>query len=417
MSLINDFLKSAMPGKLIVLILIILFTACREANTSFPKEGQWHGFLDVMDGRQLPFTFGFHKSGDGYRMKVFNAGEVVDIDSIVVRDDSIHIAMPVFEGYIKCVFSEREMRGSFVKESLNRVVPFHASFGEIPRFAPGKPPEVDVSGTWETEFMPEGEEQYPAQGLFVQKGGEVTGTFRTTKGDYRYLQGIVSGDSLKLSTFDGAHAFLFTAKVTDSILAGTFYSGNHSREEFSARRNPDFIMPDETTLTYLKEGSGDFNFSFPDIEGNLISLSDSRFEDKVVIVQIMGTWCPNCLDETRFLAPFFKDKQEAGLEIAALAFEYAKTPEKAFQGIRRLKEREGVPYPILLAQFGSSNKALANEKLPMLNHVLSYPTTILIDRTGVVRRIYTGFNGPATGEVYEEFKIEFEGFVDKLLSE
>lgn len=74
-------------------------------------------------------------------------------------------------------------------------------------------------------------------------------------------------------------------------------------------------------------------------------------------------------------------------------------------------------YPILLAQFGSSDKALAQEKLPMLNHILSYPTSIFIDRKGNVRKIHTGFNGPATGEKFIEFQKEFDGFVKQLIAE
>ena len=97
-----------------------------------------------------------------------------------------------------------------------------------------------------------------------------------------------------------------------------------------------------------------------------------------------------------------------------LAFEYSKTEEKAFEGINRLKEREDVPYPILLAQYGTSNKQKANEKLPMLNHILSYPTTIYIDKFGKVKKIHTGFNGPATGKKFIEFKEEFNKTIQEL---
>ena len=38
-------------------------------------------------------------------------------------------------------------------------------------------------------------------------------------------------------------------------------------------------------------------------------------------------------------------------------------------------------------------------------------------RKGRVRKIHTGFNGPATGDKYIEFKDEFESFVTELLSE
>ena len=131
----------------------------------------------------------------------------------------------------------------------------------------------------------------------------------------------------------------------------------------------------------------------------------------------MGTWCPNCLDESKYYADFYNKNKDKDFEIVALAFEYAKTEEIAFSRIDRLKSKIGIDYPILLAQYGTSDKVKAQEKLPMLNHVLSYPTSIFIDKTGKVRKIHTGFNGPATGDKYTEFKTEFESFVAELLSE
>ena len=211
--------------------------------------------------------------------------------------------------------------------------------------------------------------------------------------------------------------FLFTAKVSDSTMEGQFYSGNHSIENFKAKRNAAFELADSNSLTFLKEGYNTFGFSFPDSSGKLVSLKDERFKDKVVLVQILGTWCPNCLDETKFYVDYLMNNPNPNLEIVGLAFEYAKTKEKAFEGIKRLKNRVGVEYPILLAQVGTSSKSKANEKLPMLNHVLSYPTTIYIDKKGGVRKIHTGFNGPATGEKHEEFKKEFSETLEELLSE
>ena len=212
-------------------------------------------------------------------------------------------------------------------------------------------------------------------------------------------------------------AFLFTAKVTDSTMEGQFYSGNHWKEPFVAKRNETYELPSANNLTYLKEGYDGIDFSFPNTLDEMISLKDDRFKDKVVIVQIMGTWCPNCLDESKYYAEFQKNNKDKDVEFVALAFEYAKTKEAALSRIDRLQANVGIEYPILLAQYGTSDKAKAQEKLPMLNHVLSYPTSIFIDKTGKVRKIHTGFNGPATGEKYVEFKAEFEGFVDKLLSE
>ncbi len=189
------------------------------------------------------------------------------------------------------------------------------------------------------------------------------------------MEGVINGHQLKLSTFDGAHAFLFTATVTDSTMVGTFYSGNDFQKPFIAKRHATYELPDADSLTFLKEGYEKVEFSFPDENGAMISLSDAHFKDKVVLVQIMGTWCPNCLDESNFYSEFYKNNQDKDLKIVALAFEYVKTEAAAFKNIKRLKDKTGIAYPVLLAQYGSASKVKAQEKLPMLNHLLSYPTT------------------------------------------
>lgn len=301
---------------------------------------------------------------------------------------------------------------------MDRVVPFSAEVNNRTRFDATKPATTDVSGNWETVFSPDSaEDSYLAKGVFKQDGNKINGTFRTTTGDYRFLEGVVDGDLMKLSTFDGAHAFLFTATVTDSTMNGMFFSGNHWKEPFTAKRNDKFELPDANDLTFLKKGYEALEFKFPDAEGNHISLSDERFKDKVVVVQIMGTWCPNCLDESNYYSEYYNTHVDRGVEIVALAFEYAKTKESAFKSIKRLQIDVGISYPILLAQFGTSDKLKAQEKLPMLNHILSYPTSIFIDKKGKVRKIHTGFNGPATGEKFTEFKTEFNGFIETLLLE
>ncbi|WP_299162987.1 peroxiredoxin [uncultured Eudoraea sp.] len=398
-------------------LLFLTLLSCKKQESESLREGMWLAQLEAMNNELLPFNFNLKKSESGYIMDVYNAGETVRVDEIEIRNDSIKIKMPAFEGYISGTFNDSVIKGRFIKESLDRIVPFYAVYGDSIRFHSSANARVDVSGIWETKFSPDSEDEYLAKGIFTQQINKVSGTFRTNTGDYRYLEGIVDGDSLRLSTFDGAHAFLFTAKVTDSTLNGTFYSGNHFKEPFIGRRNEGFQLADEESLTFMKEGYDKLQFSFPNTEDILISLEDSRFKEKVVVVQIMGTWCPNCLDETRFLSDYVKTKKPDNFEVVALAFEYAKTKELAFKGIERLKNRVGVTYPILLAQYASSSKTKANEKLPMLNHIISYPTTIFIDKKGKVRKIHTGFNGPATGQKYIDFKEDFDQYIELLLSE
>lgn len=391
---------------------------CAEEKKIELSEGIWLFELQVMDNEILPFDLKMVKSETGkYSAEIYNAEEIIEVDEIEIIGDSIVIKPPVFQGYLVGTFGSDKIKGQFIKEDLDRIVPFEAHYGSENRFRKAETSTTNVAGIWEVEFDIETEDTYIAKGIFEQSEDKVTGTFRTTTGDYRYLDGVVTGDSLKVSAFDGAHAFLFTAAITDSTMSGAFYSGNHSKEIFRAKRNEAYELPDADSLTFLNEGYEKFAFSFPDSEGNMISLEDEKFKEKVVLVQVMGTWCPNCLDETKFYVDFHKNNPNIELEIVALAFEYAKTKEGAFKSISRLKERINVNYPILLAQWGTSDKEEAQKKLPMLNHVLSYPTTIFVDKKGKVRKIHTGFNGPATGEKHEEYKKDFTEFIQTLLAE
>lgn len=405
--------------KIYIAFLFLSITACTPKKSSnAPKNGIWQARLTVQDNQILPFNFELSSTDDqGTNITIHNGEEIIYVDEITINDDSILIKAPVFEGYITAKLASNRMQGKFVIESLDREVPFEAVFGIEERFSNTEEGIIDVSGIWETEFSPDTEDSYMGKGIFTQKNGVVSGTFRTTTGDYRFLEGTMDTDSLKISAFDGAHAFLFKAKITDSTMNGTFYSGNHFKEPFVAVKNETYELPSPDSLTFIKEGYERLEFSFPDLNGEEVSLSDPEFENKVVVVQLMGSWCPNCLDESKFLVNYLNNNQHEDLAILGLAFEQAKTKELALKSISRLKDRIGIDYPILLAQYGSYDKEKAQEKLPMLNHVLSYPTTIFIDKQGEVRKIHTGFNGPATGEKFEEFKLEFDSFLKELLSE
>ncbi|WP_405570575.1 peroxiredoxin family protein [Winogradskyella sp. Asnod2-B02-A] len=401
-------------------LVVLVLCSCKEkvkekTNVNQLKVGFYRAILEVQDNEVLPFNFEVESTT---QLKIFNAEEVIDVDEITYKNDSIFIKLPVFEGYIAATFKDNKLYGSFIKESLDRVVPFSAEYDNKKRFNVNSKSEHNVTGIWETVFS-KGiiDDEYIAKGIFKQDGDKITGTFRTTTGDYRYLEGVMDGDTMRLSTFDGAHAFLFTAKVSDSTMEGIFYSGNHWKEPFVARRNDTYELPSANDLTFLKEGYDSLDFTFPNTSNELMSIKDDRFKNKVVVVQIMGTWCPNCLDESKYYAEYYKNNKDKDIEFVALAFEYAKSKEIAFSRIDRMQAKVGIDYPVLLAQYGTSDKAKAQEKLPMLNHVLSYPTSIFIDRKGKVRKIHTGFNGPATGENYTEFKAEFEAFVETLLDE
>lgn len=404
------------------LLLVVLLFSCKKevkpveekAVERELKTGMYRAVIDIQDNKQLPFLFEVN-SDKG--IVVFNAEEQILVSDVVVENSMVHITMPVFDAHLKGRIDKRgNIVGTYEKGPKYTPVPFEAIYDIHFRFPKLTKTHTAIKGNWEVTFSPGTENSYKAKGVFID-GDEniISGTFLTETGDYRFLEGVLDDNKMKLSTFDGAHAFYFDGEVKeDSIINGMFYSGNHYKEPWIAKRNETFELTDPSQLTYLKKGYEKLAFSFPDLEGKQVSLKDERFKGKVVVVQIMGSWCPNCLDESKYLSEYYKEKPTE-VEFVALAFENAKE-EQAIKNLKRLKERLNIPYSILLAQTGTANKKKAAEKLPMLNHVLSYPTTIFIDKKGQVQKIHTGFNGPATGDDFLNFKKEFESFVEKLVN-
>ena len=279
--------------------------------------------------------------------------------------------------------------------------------------------KYDISGRWTTVFVDEKGKPDTTVGEFKQAGSKLTGTFLTTTGDYRYLEGVISGNKLYLSTFDGGHAFLFTADINDNkdIVNGEYYDGYAEVSKWTAYRNENAKLPDAYSLTYLKPGYKKIAFTFPDINGNKVSLTDARFKNKVVIIQMMGSWCPNCMDETNFLVnSYYKKYHPKGVEIIGLAYERTTDPVKSKATLQQLKNRFNIPYTILITGYTPS-KGDPMKSLPALANYMGFPTTIIIDKKGDVARIHTGFSGPGTGKYYTEFIAEFEKLTNNLLAE
>ncbi|MDX2248952.1 MAG: TlpA disulfide reductase family protein [Bacteroidia bacterium] len=399
-----------------------LLLSCQPATDIHLKEGLWRMELLLHPGVVLPFTFELNPTEENYTLTIINSDERIKVEDIRTSGDSIFIRMPIFD---------TEFRGKIVDTGLiegywynysrskDYRIAFRARAGESTRFpliSENMPTQID--SVWQVNFQPEPPDQaYAAVGKFTAEKNHLYGTFLTETGDYRYLEGVVDGDSVKLSAFDGEHAFLFLAALQpDGSLHGKFYSGNHWQESWQATPNPEATLRDADSLTFLKPGYDRFTFTFPDLEGNPVSLDDPRYQGKVVIVQLMGSWCPNCMDETKLMARWYDQYKDKGLEVIGLAFERAKDPERAAASIRRLTDYFAVSYEILLAHT-STNKLEASEKLPMLNQVMAFPTTLFLDRKGNIRRIHTGFSGPGTGKPYEEFVAEYSAFVEEMLGE
>ena len=404
--------------------LFFITSAWAKAVLPVFKSGIWRGVLQRPDGKQIVFNFTTAKAKGKTVLYVHNAGERLLVDSIRQSGDSLWIQMPFFASRFAAIIkSNGNLEGAYIKNNgvKNTVIPFTASFGNSKRYNTlVVKPSYNVTGTWAVQFEAKDTLLNSAIGEFTQeKSGRITGTFRTPTGDYRYLEGTVNKDSLLLSAFDGGHAVLFAAKIeNDSTLShAMMYSGLTATQAFTAAKNENATLPDSYNITTMRPGETSLHFAFTSTDGKKISIHDAQYKGKVVIVQILGSWCPNCMDETAFLSRFYKENKERGIEIIGLAYERTEDFAESKEALQPFQKRFDVTYPFLITGVTVSDVKRTEKTLPQLNEIKAFPTTIFISKQGDVDEIRTGYDGPATGVHYEEFKKDFNKEVDKLLKQ
>jgi len=400
-------------------LITVLFGLLAGCGRQKIEMGTYRAVL-TLPGGELPFGLELKEESGATVAYLINGSERVRVANVELNGSRVAMTMPGFGNRLTAERTASGLQGEVVlvkREGKEQKIPLTAELGATHRFF--KEPasdNADVSGRWAVTFTDQDGKRTPAVAEFKQSFQEVTGTFLVTTGDHRFLAGEVRNDELYLSAFDGAHAFLYHAKVTNTgELEGKFWSGLVWTEDWVARRDEQAALPDANKITNISDATWSFGFTYPDPDGTPVSLADERFRDKVVIVILAGSWCPNCHDETAFLVPFYRERRDRGLEAIALMFEHFGDFERAAEAVNEYRRKFEIDFPTLIA--GISDKEDAATKLPQLSGVFAFPTTLFIDRRGRVRRIHTGFSGPATGSHYQELITSFSATVEELLAE
>jgi thiol-disulfide isomerase/thioredoxin len=374
-----------------------------------------------LPGGELPFGLDLVRGGPDWTAFLINGPERLKVSEVTVDGSHLQIKMPGYENRLTADAKGGQLEGEVVLSKpggKDQHLPLRAQFEQTYRFFPQPSAAMtDVSGRWSVTFSTDDGKEETAVGEFSQSNDVVTGTFLAEGGDHRYLAGQVHGEELYLSTFDGAHAFLYKAKIAgpDNALAGDFWYGTAVHERWTAQRDANAALRDPYTVTSMRAATQGFDFAFPDLAGNTVTSKDAKFHDKVLIIALGGSWCPNCHDEAAFLEPLYQEYRDRGLEIVSLMFEHFGDFARAAAATSRFRQQYGIEYTTLIA--GVSDLDEAAKKLPMLHQFYGFPTTILVDRKGQVRKIHTGFSGPATGEHYTQFVAEFKRNLEQLLAE
>ncbi len=385
--------------------------------------GNYKAVLVRQDKNTVVFNMQVANENGQTVIYVINAEERIKVDPVTITNDSVNFSMPTFESTFKTKRnSDGTLRGVWIKGTAGDFQhwPFYAVPNEEERFEKNLgSAKYNIAGKWDVTITRANNTPRKAVAEFQQINDDLTGSFITPSGDYRYLQGIVTGDSLKLSTFDGAHAYTFYAKIAgnEKITGGVFLSGINGKETWNAVKDQNVQEPVQEQPTKLKPGQSKLNFTFNDLDGKPVSINDERFKNKVVIVQIMGSWCPNCLDETKFLSEYYDMNRSRGVEIVSLAYEYSTDFERSKKSLDKFRKLFNVQYPMLITGVTSSDEKKTEKTLPQLTPIRAFPTSIFLDRTGKVREVHSVFYGPGTKQYFEEYKKIFSGIVEGLLKE
>lgn len=436
--------------KYLIFTILVMFVAlfapcCVTTDNSFTRvaPGIWRGVLELEKFRvpvrdkdtvfvmydqfkesELPFNFEVkYLDDERFYLEIINGDERIRLDSIEYgRDrtrarDTMNVHFPEYQTYLHVEIRGGVMQGEWVVKNRDDYrIPFYAYAGKNYRFTSlTEQPVKNLSGEWATLFGTDTGTSEKAIGEFKQEGNHITGTFRTETGDYRYLEGTVQGRKFWMSTFDGTHAYLFKGSIRGDSLFGEFRSGKNYRALWTAWRDPQFGLGNADSLTSLKSGSN-ISFDFKTPEGGNLTFPSQAFDGKIKIFTIMGTWCPNCRDEQVFLRDYLQKHPEAAgdIAIAGFAFERHKDPALANAHLLQYKKKLGIPFDMVYA--GKSDKAEAEKLFPALSKVMAFPTMIVIDKQNRVRKIHTGFDGPATSK-YGAFEKEFAELMETLRKE
>jgi len=371
-------------------------------------KGLWDATVQV-NGVEIPFRMELSTSGTTAKGSFFNGDAKVTSTSGKFEHGALALTFDYYAATLEATWKDGALDGKYIRPTATYA--FHAK-----PFAPSPLLESEVpniAGLWEVGVnSSKGESAWRL--IVRQSGPEISAAILRVDGDTGALTGTFRDGKFVLSHFDGARPsrFELTALKDGSLEVA------QPDKKMIALRSPDARakgLPEPTDPsrhTSVKDPTEPFHFRFPDLNGRIVSDTDPRFANKVVIVAIGGSWCPNCHDEAPFLVELYRKYHSRGLEIVSLSFEdgdLLKNPTR----LRAFVKRYGIEYPVLLA---GETTELA-DKIPQAVNLNAWPTTFFLGRDGRVRSVHAGFAGAVTGDLHRQMTDEVTRLVERLLAE
>ena len=392
-------------------VVLALLTAVAAAAQPPTPVGLWDAAV-VVNGLEIPFRFEISQSGSNVSGWFFNGDEKVLSTGGKFENGSLVLNFDHYATAVEATLVNGRLAGTY-----NRATGFYPFYAK--RFAPSPafPNEVPaIDGLWQIGGVKSNKGESAWRFIVRQSGAEVTAAILRVDGDTGALAGTYRNGKFVISHFSGARPLVLELTPQKD---GSLEIVRNREEKMIAVRASEAKLKDVPEPTdpsrhsSVKDPTEPFKFAFPDINGKVLSNTDERFRNKVVIVSISGSWCPNCHDEAPFLAELYRKYQSKGLEIIALSFEEEAQKAKGYPRLLAFNKRYGVEYPVVLA----GEQADLAEKVPQIHNLNSFPTTIFLGRDGLVRGVHAGFAGAASGAFHDSAKEEITATVERLLAE
>lgn len=393
-----------------------LFNLMGQETTVFSNK-KWDAFLINDQQKQIPLRISLEqKENKQYYLSVLNSSETIELGPSSVKKDTLTFYFTDYNSEVKIYENKatHEFEGSWI--NLDEAGSKYRKIILIPKEQEDNTFQfsLKIDGNYKLTIHRDNNSDIEAVGTFRTNGNKITGTIRTKSGDYRFLEGTINGNEFYLSSFNGGYAFLLEGSFegTDS-LNGRIHSAKSSSSTVTGIKDKQFKLPEMKDLTKVINDKP-FNLDLPSANNGKKFNFKKQTKNKVTIVSVFGTWCPNCIDEANLLQEMYNKYHQDGLQIINVAYEYPEDYKEQLKRVQRFINKKKLTYTFLIG--GKATKENVMNNFPMIDNFSSYPTSFLIDKQGKIVEINTGFNGPGTGWIYTQYVSQLEKKIIKELS-
>lgn len=401
-------LRRSLPA---LLVLLCGAGAVAPLQAASSVAGLWSGEAR-RDGLEVRVALQLDEAGGAVRGAFFNGEERVTSTAGRLDGQRLTLEFAHYATRLEGTLEDGVLRASYATRSGPWTFELRRQRA-APAYARGAP---DISGLWTLPVdSKKGERAY--RFIVRQRGPQVSAAILRVDGDTGLLTGGWDGSRFRLDHFDGARAYVLAIVPRADGRLELALQSPYGPQAFTAVRPREAgaagVAPsDFARHTRWKDPAQPFAFSATDLAGRAVTQRDPRFAGKVLVVNVTGSWCPNCHDEAPFLAELYRRYRGLGLEVVALSFEEAEQLADPAR-LKAFVAKYGIDYTYLVA----GEPAQVGEKIPGAENLNAWPTTFFVGRDGLVRGSHTGFAAPASGEFHRQLRREFEATVEKLLAE